>query len=209
MVPADPPSGAHRARRRWRPVLAVIGLVLAAVFFLVYQRCSRSCRSRAGRRAGAITAAGAQLATQRFVARSERSPPTSVFRTPGRPRRRSIRGPKGRTSSRASSTTSRRPSSTVHILMFGWREGEVGTKLADLLVEKLNEGVEVRIVVDAAGSKPYGPAEAMFTGSPRPGAADRRQRHLPAGTGTACTRITRASTGRRTTSAAPTTASST
>ena len=57
----------------------------------------------------------------------------------------------------------RNAKSSVHILMFGWREGEVGTHLADLLAEKLSEGVEVRIIVDAAGSKPYGPAEPMFT----------------------------------------------
>jgi cardiolipin synthase len=47
--------------------------------------------------------------------------------------------------------------------MFGWREGTVGTKLTDLLVQKLDQGVEVRIIVDAAGSKPYGPAKDMFT----------------------------------------------
>jgi cardiolipin synthase len=54
-------------------------------------------------------------------------------------------------------------SSSVHILMFGWREGEVGTKMAELLERKLAEGVEVRAIVDAFGSRPYKEARAMFT----------------------------------------------
>jgi cardiolipin synthase len=52
--------------------------------------------------------------------------------------------------------------SSVHILMFGWREGQVGTKLADLLERKLAEGVEVRAIVDNFGSHPHGAAAEMF-----------------------------------------------
>ena len=54
-------------------------------------------------------------------------------------------------------------SSSVHILMFGWREGEVGTRMAELLHRKLADGVEVRVLVDRLGSRPYGAARAMFT----------------------------------------------
>ena len=53
--------------------------------------------------------------------------------------------------------------SSVHILMFGWREGEVGMRMADLLERKLAEGVEVRVIVDGFGSRPYEQARAMFT----------------------------------------------
>jgi cardiolipin synthase len=53
--------------------------------------------------------------------------------------------------------------SSIHILMFGWREGEVGMRMADLLERKLAEGVEVRAIVDAFGSKPYKQAREMFT----------------------------------------------
>jgi cardiolipin synthase len=52
--------------------------------------------------------------------------------------------------------------SSVHILMFGWREGEVGTRMAEVLERKLAEGVEVRVIVDALGSKPYSAARPMF-----------------------------------------------
>jgi cardiolipin synthase len=55
-----------------------------------------------------------------------------------------------------------RATSFVHILMFGWREGDVGKRMAALLERKLAEGVEVRVVVDAMGSRPYGAARPMF-----------------------------------------------
>ena len=53
--------------------------------------------------------------------------------------------------------------SSVHILMFGWREGEVGMAMAALLERKLAEGVEVRVIIDGFGSRPYADARAMFT----------------------------------------------
>jgi cardiolipin synthase len=61
-------------------------------------------------------------------------------------------------------------SSSVHILMFGWREGGVGTRMAALLNQKLAEGVQVRVLVDRLGSRPYGAARAMFTGLASSGA---------------------------------------
>jgi cardiolipin synthase len=60
--------------------------------------------------------------------------------------------------------------SSVHILMFGWREGQVGTRMAALLERKLAEGVEVRVSVDGFGSRPYKAARAMFTGLAAAGA---------------------------------------
>ena len=53
--------------------------------------------------------------------------------------------------------------SSVHILMFGWREGQVGTAFAALLARKAAEGVAVRVLVDGYGSKPYREARAMFS----------------------------------------------
>jgi cardiolipin synthase A/B len=60
--------------------------------------------------------------------------------------------------------------SSVHILMFGWREGEVGMRMTALLERKLAEGVEVRILVDEFGSKPFKQAHAMFMRLIRAGA---------------------------------------
>ena len=61
-------------------------------------------------------------------------------------------------------------SSSVHILMFGWREGAVGTEIAALLKKKLAEGVDVRVIVDRFGSRPYGAAREMFAGLAADGA---------------------------------------
>ena len=47
--------------------------------------------------------------------------------------------------------------------MFGWREGEVGMRMAALLERKLAEGVEVRVIIDGFGSRPYKEAREMFT----------------------------------------------
>jgi cardiolipin synthase len=52
--------------------------------------------------------------------------------------------------------------SSVHILMFGWREGAVGMEMAALLERRLADGVEVRVIVDDMGSKPRGPAREMY-----------------------------------------------
>ncbi len=52
--------------------------------------------------------------------------------------------------------------SSVHVLMFGWREGEVGMRMASLLEDKLADGLEVRIIVDGLGSRPYAQAREMF-----------------------------------------------
>jgi cardiolipin synthase len=53
--------------------------------------------------------------------------------------------------------------SSVHILMFGWKDGDVGKQITSLLERKMSEGVEVRVIVDAIGSRPYGASKAMFT----------------------------------------------
>ena len=54
--------------------------------------------------------------------------------------------------------------------MFGWREGQVGMQMAALLEKKLAEGVEVRVIVDGLGSRPYRDAREMFSGLAAAGA---------------------------------------
>ena len=98
--------------------------------------------------------------------------------------------------------------SSVHIVMFGWREGEVGTRMTDLLIQKLKEGVEVRVLVDSQGSKPYGPAEPMFTRLAAAGAQIVVNDVLPPDKD-GFIPIIASSIGARTTSAEPTIASST
>ena len=51
---------------------------------------------------------------------------------------------------------------SVHIMMFGFNSGQVGTELVELLVAKLDEGVEVRVLVDSYGSRAFGEHEIVF-----------------------------------------------
>ncbi len=56
----------------------------------------------------------------------------------------------------------RSASSSVHINQFGFRPGGVGEEFADALVEKLRDGVPVRLVVDRQGSDPEGGARVFY-----------------------------------------------
>lgn len=56
----------------------------------------------------------------------------------------------------------RSASSSVHINQFGFRPGGVGEEFADALVEKLRDGVPVRLVVDRQGSDPEGGARIFY-----------------------------------------------
>ena len=70
--------------------------------------------------------------------------------------------------------------SSVHILMFGWREGAVGTRMAELLNRKLAEGVEVRVLVDRLGLQALRGGARDVHRSRLGGRGDRRQRLLAA-----------------------------
>ena len=56
----------------------------------------------------------------------------------------------------------------------------MGMRMAALLERKLADGVEVRVIVDGFGSRPYEEAREMFTGLADGGSGDRRQRRVPA-----------------------------
>ena len=69
--------------------------------------------------------------------------------------------------------------------MFGWREGEVGQEMAALLKRKLADGVEVRVIVDRFGSRPYDttgtgsiPMISTWTGQDEVGRADHRKLYM-------------------------------
>jgi cardiolipin synthase len=160
----QPPQRPGRLRRWWRPVLAVVGILFAAFFFVVSRQVLAIVQKPSWPPGpNAITAAGAQLATQQFAARSDPKPADVGVPYAWSTAATIEPWPEGKNFFPRIFADIEKARSSVHILMFGWREGEVGTKLADLLVQKMKQGVEVRIVLDAAGSKPYGPTEPMFT----------------------------------------------
>jgi cardiolipin synthase len=143
-------------------VLAVLGLLLAVFFFLVFQQVLTVVQKPSWPPGPtAITAAGAKAATEAFVAKSRK--PDSVGVAYAWSTAATIDPwPEGKNFFPRIEDDIKNAKSSVNILMFGWREGQIGTQMANLLIQKMKQGVEVRVVVDAAGSKPYGPASDMF-----------------------------------------------
>ena len=153
------------ARRRARRALPIAALVFAAMFVLVFQGIlAVQLGSNWPPPPDAVTSAGAQAATEEFAARPGVRPHDAAL-----PFARSTAATiepwvEGKTFFPKIFADVERARSSVHILMFGWREGEVGKNMAALLERKLAEGVEVRVIVDGFGSKPYKEAREMFTG---------------------------------------------
>jgi cardiolipin synthase A/B len=152
---------------RGRRGLAVAGLVLAAVFVVVYRQVLGVTQKPSWPPpSDSVTPATAQAATERFSGRPHDAALPFAWSTAA-----TIEPlVEGRSFFPRIFADVEAARSSVHILMFGWREGEVGTRMAELLSRKLAEGVEVRVIVDAFGSRPYEQAREMFTGLAAAGA---------------------------------------
>ena len=113
--------------------------------------------------AGAVTAAGAQAATAAFVRRRGVRPHDACLPFAWSSAATIEPMVEGREFFPRIFADVEAAGSSVHVLMFGWREGEVGLRMAALLRRKLAEGVEVRVICDSFGSRPYEQAREMFT----------------------------------------------
>jgi cardiolipin synthase A/B len=146
-------------RRHWRSVLAVVGILFTALFFSVARRVLGIVQDPSWPPGPhAITAVGAERATEQFDGR-----PSAV----GMPYAWSTAAtiepwPEGASFFPRIFDDVRHAESSVHVLMYGWREGTIGNAFADLLIQKLKQGVEVRVLVDSQGSHVFGSAEPMF-----------------------------------------------
>ena len=153
------------ARGRGRTAVAVALLVLALLFVLVFRQVlGITQRPSWPPPADAVTAASAEAATEAFAAREGTRPHDADLDFAWSTAATIEPWVEGKTFFPRIFADVEAARSSVHILMFGWREGRVGTEMADLLERKLAEGVEVRVIVDAFGSRPNGAAKAMFTG---------------------------------------------
>jgi cardiolipin synthase len=160
------------ARRRWlRKGLALGALVGATLFVGVYQQVLGIAQHQSWPPPpGAVTSSGAQAATQAFVARDGARPHDAALDFEWSTAATVEPWVEGANFFPRIFADVEAARSSVHILMFGWREGDVGMRMAALLEEKLAEGVEVRVIVDALGSRPYAEAREMFTGLAAAGA---------------------------------------
>ena len=152
-------------RGRGRRGAAIAGLALAAIFVVLYRQVlGITQRPSWPPPADAITSAGAQGATEAFVARDGARPHDAALPFAWSTAATIEPLVEGATFFPRIFADVEAAQSSVHILMFGWREGEVGVEMAALLRRKLEEGVEVRVIIDSFGSRPYEEAREMFTG---------------------------------------------
>ena len=152
----------HSIRRRG---LAIVGLALSALFVVVYRQVlGITLKPSWPPPADAVTSAGAQAATEAFAAQDGVRPHDATLPfawSTAATIEPLVEGVNFFPRIFADVEAAR---SSVHILMFGWREGEVGMEMAALLRRKLAEGVEVRVIIDGFGSRPYEQAREMYTG---------------------------------------------
>jgi cardiolipin synthase len=155
----------------WPRRAAIAMSAAAALFAAVHMRVLGITRRPSWPPApDAVTAAGAQAATEAFAARRRARPRDAALQfawSTAAALEPWVEGVNFYPRILADVEAAR---SSVHILMFGWREGEVGMRMASLLERKLAEGVEVRAIVDGYCSKPYKEARAMYTGLAAAGA---------------------------------------
>jgi cardiolipin synthase len=145
--------------------------VLAAVFVVVYRQVLGITQQPSWPPpAEAVTSAGAQAATEAFVALDGTRPHDAALPFAWSTAATIEPLVEGVNFFPRIFADVEAAQSSVHILMFGWREGEVGTEMAALLRRKLAEGVEVRVIVDSYGSRPYEEAREMFAGLAAAGA---------------------------------------
>ncbi|MFW2336591.1 phospholipase D-like domain-containing protein [Ilumatobacter sp.] len=154
--------GVVRARRlRW-PTLGEVGLVVGVFFFLLLRQVLAIGEDRSWPPpTDAITAAEAEAATADFVA--EGLGPHDVGLDYAWSTAASVEPwAEGATFYPKIFDDVAGADSSIHILMFGWKPGDVGDDLTSLLVDRLADGVEVRILVDGVGSQPTGASKAMY-----------------------------------------------
>jgi cardiolipin synthase A/B len=162
---------ASTGHSRRRAALRIVALAAAALFVLVFRQVLWITQDDSWPPpAGAVTSADAQAATEAFAAAPWTRPHDAAFDFAWSTAATIDPLVEGRSFFPRIVDDVESARSSVHILMFGWREGDVGMRMAALLKRKLAAGVEVRVIVDGFGSRPYGEAREMFTGLAEAGA---------------------------------------
>src|SRR5690242_16522146 len=157
------PPTPHSRPRGARGGPSIAGLVAAVCLVAVYRQVlGVTQRPSWPPPSDAVTAAGAQAATEAFAARPGTRPRDAALDFAWSTAATIDPRPEGASFFPRILADVDAARSSVHILMFGWREGQVGMRMAALLERKLAEGVEVRVIVDGLGSRPYGAARDMY-----------------------------------------------
>ena len=175
----DATTGSRRARGRRGAAIA--GLVLAAIFVVVYRQVlGITQRPSWPPPADAVTSAGAQAATEAFVARDGTRPHDAALPFAWSTAATIEPLVEGANFFPRIFADIEAAQSSVHILMFGWREGEVGTgdgRAPPAQARRRRRGAGDRRQLRLAAVR--GGARDVH-GARRRGRADRGQRRLPA-----------------------------
>lgn len=110
----------------------------------------------------AVTADGAQAATEAFVAGQGRGPRDAALSFAPSVAADVDPWPEGREFFPRIVRDLAAAQRSIHILMFGWKDGEIGREVLEVLQERRRAGVEVRIVVDGLGSRPTGASSDLY-----------------------------------------------
>jgi cardiolipin synthase len=156
----EAPRATPKASRMVLPILGLLGAVL--LVFVLRQAIWITQEDHWPPPANAVTSQAAQAATEAFAARDNPGARDAAFDFAWSTSATIEPWVDGQTFFPKIFADIEAAKSSVHILMFGWREGEIGQKMAALLERKVAEGVEVRVIVDQFGSRPYKEANAMY-----------------------------------------------
>ena len=164
----DPGKG---AARRGRNTFAIGALAAAAMFVVAFRKVLGTPRRKSWPPpSDAVTPANAEAATSAFAARARPRPHDAALHFAWTTAATIDPWAEGVNFFPRIFEDVEGARSSVHILMFVWLEGEVGKRMAALLERKLADGVEVRVIVDGFGSRPYKEAREMYTGLAAAGA---------------------------------------
>ena len=154
----------ERDSGRWRRGVGLALLLVGGLVVLAYRQVLGVKRRPSWPPPpDAVTSAGARAATEAFAARPGVRPHDAALRFAWSTAATMEPLVEGESFFPRILADVEAATSSVHVLMFGWREGEIGKTMARLLRRKLAEGVEVRALVDSFGSRPYEQAREMFT----------------------------------------------
>ena len=149
-------------RRKLATAGTVLLVILGVLAFWAWWHILRIQETSTWPPVGGVTSAGAQAATEEFVAEDGARPDDADLVYAPSTAATCVPWVDGDTFFPKILTDIADATSSIHILMYGWKDGQVGREFTDAVTAKAAEGVDVRIIVDTYGSQVFKGSEAMF-----------------------------------------------
>ena len=159
---SEGPAKVSHWRTRLAKALSVLLVILGVLAFWAWWHILRIQETSAWPPVDGVTSANAEAATEAFVADSGARPSEADFGYAPSTAATSEPWVDGAAFFPKILDDINHATSSIHILMYGWKEGQVGREFTDAVSAKAEQGVEVRIIVDTYGSQTFKGSEAMF-----------------------------------------------